>query len=68
MWLTRRAEYRRHLILLALLMVAALYLMQRGPARDAVVTGDTTPPPALDVTHLGSGGGNLSSLTVAHSD
>jgi len=68
MWMTRRAEYRRHLVLLALLMGAALYLMQRVPARETAVTGRDPVAPALHAPQLGSGGGSLPGLTVAKSD
>lgn len=63
MWLTRRPEYRRHLILLALLMLAALYLMQRVPVREA---RDTAAPPTVNVTQLGPAGGPLPGLAVAN--
>ena len=68
MWTLRRSEYRRHLILLALLMLVALYLMQRVPAREAAVTGDNPTSATLHVPQLGSGGANLSSLTIAKSE
>jgi len=72
MRLTRRAEYRRHLILLALLMLVALYLMQRGPVHEAIGGGSGPASPTLHVPQLGpgvgAGGSNLSHLTIAKSD
>jgi hypothetical protein len=68
MRLTRRAEYRRHLLLLALLMGVAVYLMQRSPVRDTGAEPARPAGPAIHLPQLGAGGPDLSHLTVAKSD